>query len=116
MAFGMIENYTGSSRAYPFSESIISLFIPSEDSLVQVLENFKIANYNGEWDTNCEGEFLRKEGILTVSKDKTNGFNDIVVNYKYTTQTSTIIDDDCVDKEKITHKSETLKFIEGTYK
>ena len=116
MAFGVLVHYIGSSRPNPYSESNISLFISNKDSLVQVLENCTIADYSGEWDTNCEGQFISREGILTMSKDTTNGFSNIVVKYKYTTQTNTKVDDDCIYEENITYDTKTLKFIDGMYK
>jgi len=116
IAFGVRVRHEASSSAVPYTETTISLFIPRGDSLVQVLRNFTIADQNGEWDLDCEGQFFSKEGILTMSKDKTNGFNDIIVNYKYSTEIDTEIDGDCISEENSTYGSETLQFIDGMYK
>ena len=114
-AFGVRVKYTGSSRANPYASEQISLFIPHEDALVRVLKNYEIAGFRGEWDTNCEGEFTDKKEIFVIGEDKTNGFNNIIVKYTYTTQTNTKVDDNCIEKEEVEQGKKMLRYTDGEY-
>lgn len=116
-AFGVKVRYLGSSQANPYAKETISLFVEHEDGLKQILKNFSVQEYHGEWDTNCAGEFTEVTKILTMSKKVSNGYADIIV--KTTTSNSIAFvneNDACDEKETISKKSEVLTFENGGYK
>lgn len=78
-AFGIRTAYRGSSRANPYDYESISLFVQQEDTLKTVLKDFVIEQFNGEWDTNCAGEFTNQNKILIMTTNQTNGYVDILV-------------------------------------
>lgn len=109
-AFGVIANYTGSSRPNPFSSSDISMYYPVEKTLKKVLDNFCIGDFRGEWDTNCAGDFEESSSIIILENGKTNN----LVNLKVKTITSIInneeVNGDCVEDKKSKTSYKTLKF------
>jgi len=116
-AFGIQVYHYGMSRPNPYSNKTISLFVKSGDSLKKVLHNYDIVNSRGEWDTNCAGEFTDVKSTLIFSSEKTNGYFDILVKSKIT-ESKAYIDEngDCDAKDKITTKTNWLKFNGEEYK
>lgn len=116
-AFGIRVYYYGSSHPNPYSNETISLFIAKEDTLKKILNNYSVMTYGGEWDTNCNGEFIGEKKILIMSKEKTNGNFDILVKNKIT-ETTNYIDEnnDCEATEKVTRAKTILSFVNGEYK
>jgi hypothetical protein len=94
-AFGIRTKYHGSSRPNPMSQEYISLFYPENNKLIRVLEDFTIYSFDGEWNTNCNGEFHSENSLLIVSEQQTNSFNNIISKVTCTTTTKILIDDDC---------------------
>lgn len=81
-AFGLYASYFGESRVNPYQSKTLSLFIKSEDSLIKVLSNYAVDNFGGEWDGDCNGEFVgEKKNVYTGSR-KTKGYFDLLVNNK----------------------------------
>lgn len=87
-AFGVRVDYVGSSRANPFANQILSLFVPSNNTLKKVLDNFEIITDRGIWDTMCNGEFFTSKKELIISEDHTNGLFDINVIERITETTA----------------------------
>lgn len=115
-AFGIRTKYYGSSRPNPYSEEYISLFYPDNNKLIRVLKDFTVYSYNGEWDTNCEGEFHAVNKLLIISDQQTNSFSNIIAKVTYTTINRTLVNDDCTDEEKVEKKTEVLKLKGEEYK
>jgi hypothetical protein len=103
-AFGIRVFNEGNSRPNPYNNEELSLFVLQDNVLVQVLRNFSVSYFDGEWDTQCEGEFVTENKVLIMSKNTTNNFFDIIVNNKITTTTKRLINNDCVDTD--TNKTE----------
>lgn len=116
-AFGIRVSYIGSSRVNPYNYETISLFEEQMGSLKRLLKNYTVQDYGGEWDGNCNGEFILYKKILIITDNLTNSYADILVKNKIT-NTIAFFDenDDCVDKETIETATETLKYKNGTYK
>ncbi|WP_108870035.1 hypothetical protein [Aquimarina aquimarini] len=116
-AFGIRVHYFGSSRANPYYNQTLSLFIKEGDTLKKVLHNFSVEENTGEYDGACSGQFLAEAKILIMAKEKTNGYFDIVVKNKIT-KTKKYQDEngDCDSKEKIITKTSVLKFNSKEYK
>ena len=116
-AFGIRVYYHGMSRANPYNNETISLFIKSENTLKNILKNYDVTNYAGEWDTNCDGTFIGEKKILIVSDNKTNGYFDILVKNTITeTKNFETANGDCDYKEKVTAVKTVLKFDREEYK
>ncbi|WP_431166291.1 hypothetical protein [Tenacibaculum halocynthiae] len=110
-AFGVKVHYYGSSKANPYSNKTISLFIKSKNKLKKLLHNYDVMNYGGEWNTECVGEFTDVKKTLIMSKGKTNEYFDIIIKSKVTeTKNSVGENGECDSKEKTTTKSVVLKF------
>ncbi|WP_435263516.1 hypothetical protein [Tenacibaculum sp. nBUS_03] len=110
-AFGVKVYYYGSSKANPYRNKTISLFIKSENKLKKVLDSYDIMNYGGEWDTQCVGEFTDVKNTLLMTKEKTNEYFNILIKSKVTNTINNVGDNgECDFKEKITTMSEVLKF------
>lgn len=108
-AFGIRVDYNGSSKPNPFGETNLSLYITDKNSLKQILKNYTVSNYSGEWDTNCAGEFQESNSAFDMDKVQTHNFNNIVVRTKIVKTVNTPVKGDCVSKESI--KKETSKLI-----
>ena len=114
--FGIRVNYSGSSRPNPYNQTDFSLFIINGDSLKRVLKDYPISEGHGEWDTNCAGKFENVESVISIGKQKSYGFNNIIIKQKITKTKNSKIKDDCKEKSTIKHKSITLKFNKREYK
>ncbi len=80
MGFGVRVHYRGASTSAPFSRTNFSLFIQNGNTLKPVIKNFSIDEDRGSWDTRCKGEYSNTISKLSIDKDTTNGFNNIIVN------------------------------------
>tara|TARA_R110000765_G_scaffold366084_3_gene456217 strand:+ start:2509 stop:3768 length:1260 start_codon:yes stop_codon:yes gene_type:complete len=116
-AFGVRVNYNGSSSANPYSNETISLFVKSGDALKNVLHNFEVMKYGGEWDTNCAGEFDEEKKVLIIAEKITNGFFDIIVKSTRMHSVNYITEyDDCESEKDVVNQKIHLKFDGETYK
>lgn len=115
-AFGVIVNYTGSSRPNPYSRSDLTLFTANGKSLKPLLKNYLLAKSVGEWDTNCAGEFEDMHSILIIDKQKSNNLNNLIVKQTITKTKNFVTNDDCDEKETKTQKKLVLKFNKKEYK
>lgn len=108
-AFGVRVSFANNSQPNPYRENSLSLYITDQNTLKQVLSNYTVSLYNGEWDTNCAGEF--EESISTFDMDKlqNHNLNNIIVTTKIVKTKSKPVKDDCISKETI--KKETSKLI-----
>ncbi len=115
-AFGIRILNEGSSRPNPYENEEISLFIPKDSLLVRVLRNYSISSITGEWDTNCEGQFVTEKKVLIISDKTTNNYCDIIIKNKITTTKKTFVDNDCKDIDTVNAKTSILKYDNNEYK
>ncbi|AEA44102.1 hypothetical protein [Fluviicola taffensis] len=101
-AFGIRVNYVGSSRPNPYNEEHLSLYVQEKNSLRRVLTAELVERFNGEWDTNCAGEFHSKKSILSFETETTNGYFNLVIKEHTTTTINEKVNGEC--EEKITEK------------
>lgn len=115
-AFGVKVLYEGDSRPNPYESEELSLFIPRGNTMERVLKNLPVSTIQGDWDTNCEGQFTTARRILIISEKKTNNFFDIIVKSKTTTTDKSVVDGECNDVDTITNESVVLTFNDKEYK
>ncbi|APC15537.1 hypothetical protein BLL42_07275 [Pseudomonas frederiksbergensis] len=94
-AFGVRAGFTGSSRANPFDEAWLSLYVREGNTLRPVLEQLVIESGSGEWDTNCAGEFSRTKRTLDMAKTSSHGFADLIVKSVTTGSLNTVKNGEC---------------------
>ena len=83
-AFGIRVSHFGLSSVNPYQSNRQSLFVKSGGSLIIMLSDYSIKDYGGEWDGNCDGEFINEDKSLFVSSNITNDYFDLIVNNKIT--------------------------------
>ncbi|PKP02222.1 MAG: hypothetical protein CVU11_12620 [Bacteroidetes bacterium HGW-Bacteroidetes-6] len=116
-AFGIRTAYRGSSKANPYDYESISLFIQQGDSLKIILEDFVIEQYNGEWDTNCAGEFVNQRKVLILSTNLTNGYYDIIVKNDIIKENAFVNElGECDGTGNKTVERTVLRYQNGTYR
>ena len=82
LAFGLRVNKYGSSRANPFSEEALSLYVMDNNSLHSVLQGVVTVTTRGEWDGACTGNIADTTRTLSLSETSSYGYRDIIVNEK----------------------------------
>jgi len=65
-AFGVRITRSGSSRANPFGDEKLQLFVNEGSRLEVITDPIVMQRTNGEWDTNCAGEFQELSRTLEV--------------------------------------------------
>lgn len=100
-AFGVRAGFTGSSRANPFGESQLSLYVREGNTLRPVLEQLVIESASGEWDTNCAGEFSNIKRTLDIAKTSSHGFADLIVKSVTTGSQDSVKNGECESKDTV---------------
>ncbi|MBN2867345.1 MAG: hypothetical protein JXK08_01625 [Flavobacteriaceae bacterium] len=115
-AFGVKVYYEGASRINPYDTQKLSLFIQKEDRLKKILHNFQTLTYAGEWDGECTGKFTRKDKVLVMSSNISNGFYNINVNNTIT-EILQFVDEtnNCDYKETTISQSKVLTYNGNNY-
>ncbi|MFJ1311879.1 hypothetical protein [Agrobacterium sp. P15N1-A] len=110
-AFGLRIERRGSSRPNPFGETTLWLFVIDDSGLRPVLDNLVVAESQGEWDTNCAGEFHATERTLAMGRPMPGGYSDILVAEKMTKTISSLAPDGtCVDTKRTVASKRHLRF------
>lgn len=78
-AFALRATFRGSSRANPFGEVWLSLYIREGSTLRPVLESLIVESNGGEWDTQCEGEFYETRRTVQIAGTHSHGYADLIV-------------------------------------
>lgn len=115
-AFGVRVNYANGSQPNPYYQSTLSLYIADKNSLKQVLSNYTISQFNGDWDTTCAGEFEESTSTIDLDKLQTNNFNNIIVKTKTVNTKKTPTKEDCIAKKTVTRQTSKLVFNGKEYK
>lgn len=110
-AFGLYASYFGHSRANPYQNKTLSLFMKSENSLIKVLADYTVVNNGGEWNGDCDGKFKDEEKAVVLSTKKTNGHFDVLINNKIT-ETKSFKDNDgeCQTEASFHFENSILEF------
>ena len=113
-AFGLRIVRQGSSRANPFSNETLTLYLPHGPKLLKVLDKLETTLERGEWDTNCNGNFETVQGSLSIARTISNGYADLVLHQTRSGTRSVAQGDECTTQERPTKfGSKTLRF-DGT--
>lgn len=114
IAFGLRIERRGSSSPNPFGETVLWLFVIDNNELKPVLDNIVVAGHQGEWDTNCAGEFQTIERTLAMGRLQPTRYSDILVWEKKTKTMSTLgLDGEWSDDKDAITTARRLRF-EGT--
>jgi len=115
-AFGIRVHYHTRSQPNPYSNTTLSLFVKSKDSLKAILKTYDVMDYKAEWNMRCNGSSIGHEKILIMTMNKTNGYYDILVKNEITHSES--FEDkngECNVTEKLSLQKTVLKFNGETY-
>ncbi|MCB2255632.1 hypothetical protein KTQ74_27300 [Pseudomonas chlororaphis] len=99
-AFGIRAAFQGSSRANPFGETWLSLYVREGNTLRPVLESLVVESGGGEWDTNCEGEFHETRRTLQIARSSSHGYADLIVKTQSSESTNIRKGEECVSLSK----------------
>jgi hypothetical protein len=114
-AFGVRFKFSNESIPNPYRIEYLSLFVLQKDSLIQVLKDFPVFEFSGEYDTQCTGEFIEEKKILIIDGLKTNSYSDIIVKSTIKNTTTFDVNGDCKEKNSVNLSTSRLKFLNGTY-
>lgn len=113
-AFGLRVLRQGSSRANPYSNESLTLYVPQGPKLAKVLDGLELTLEQGEWDTNCTGSFETMRGSLSVARSGTGGYADLVLRQARSESRSSPLGDECVTQaQRQTFKTRLLRY-DGT--
>ncbi|MGO4390971.1 hypothetical protein AB4Z46_06395 [Variovorax sp. M-6] len=113
-AFGLRILRQGSSRANPYSNETLTLYVPQGPKLAKVLDRLELTLEQGEWDTNCTGSFETVRGSLSVARASSSGYADLILRQARSDSRSSPLGDECVTQERPqAFKSRLLRF-DGT--
>ena len=97
-AFGIRITRQGPSRPNPYSDETLTLYVPQGPKLAKVLDALEVAQDRGEWDTNCTGTFESIRGTLSVARDTSNGYADLLLRESRALTRSTMQGEECVTR------------------
>lgn len=113
-AFGLRILRQGSSRANPYSNESLTLYVPQGPKLAKVLDGLELTLEQGEWDTNCTGSFETVRGSLSVARGAAGGYADLILHQARSEIRSSPEGDECATHaQRQTFKSRVLRF-DGT--
>lgn len=96
-AFGIRASHSGSSRADPAGDTALNLFVEDGGVLRQILGGLAVSQSQGEWDTNCAGEFSQTQRSIAVGKTRSNGYADLVVTSVSNQRVTRMVGDECTE-------------------
>ena len=115
IAFGVQLHYYGSSGPNPYTGIELSLYELDNKKLNLILENYPINSFNGETDTNCNGDFKEHNKTIEVINKTKEKYPDLKVIDTITY--SKMSDENCETKIYKTSKEiHKLKYTDGKYK
>jgi hypothetical protein len=99
-AFGVRVRYQGSSRANPYANETLSLYVPQGARLAKVLDSVETRLQRGEWDTNCAGNFENVSATLSIAPTLSNGYADLMLQSTRVDSVKVAQGDECVTQDK----------------
>jgi hypothetical protein len=116
-AFGLRVLHQGPSRANPYSDETLTLYVPQGPKLAKVLDGLEMTQESGEWDTNCAGNFKTVRGSLSIARTTTDGLADLVLRQTNSESVSAFQGEECVTRERpAKFTSRTLRFDGKSYR
>jgi hypothetical protein len=113
-AFGLRLVRQGSSRVNPYSNEMLTLYVPRGPRLAKVLEGIELTLERGEWDANCAGNFETVRGNLSIARSTSNGYADLLLRQSRTETRSRSQGDECVTQERPAKFSSQMLHYDGT--
>jgi hypothetical protein len=114
-AFGLRVMHRNISRANPFSNETLTLYLPQGAKLNKVLDAFEMNFERGEWDTLCTGEFESRRSLLSIAKTTSNGLADLVVRRTDWDSRNVVQDEDCVERQRPPSSSSLTLHYDGSH-
>ncbi|RZI94305.1 MAG: hypothetical protein EOP78_09225 [Variovorax sp.] len=115
-AFGLRVKHSGSSRANPYANEELRLYVPQGEHLHKVLDGLETTRERGEWDTACAGKFEQVRTSVAVSRTSSNkGYADLLLSQtRIESHATPSVDGECVEREQPARfKTLTLQY-DGT--
>lgn len=104
-AFGLRIGYSGSSRANPYSSTVLNLYAADADGQLRpVLSKLEVEKERGEWDTNCAGEFESVRRTVAIDPKRDHGYAGLRVNSVTERRRNVAKGKDCADVPGKTEK------------
>lgn len=105
LAFGVRVGRSGSSRANPYGESFLNLYLLEGQQLRPVLSKLEMENSGGEWDTNCTGVWNGRARTLAMGEQPGRfGYYDLLLREKASYSRAEARGDECVTVEENTRQ------------
>ncbi|WP_082755166.1 hypothetical protein [Variovorax sp. PAMC 28711] len=115
-AFGLRVKHSGASRANPYANEELSLYVPQGEHLRKVLDGLETARERGEWDTSCAGKFEQLRMSVALSRTTANrGYADLLLSQtRIESHAVPTGDGECAEREQpASFKTLTLQY-DGT--
>ena len=112
-AFGVRVRYSGSSRANPYANETLSLYVPQGEHLRKVLSGLELSLDRGEWDTRCVGSSEQMRGSLSTAPTRSNGYADLQLHRAVSAGHSALIDGECVEQPQTSSFDTVLLRFDG---
>ncbi|RZL92260.1 MAG: hypothetical protein EOP82_10605 [Variovorax sp.] len=112
-AFGIRIARQGSSRAAPYANETLTLYLPQGPKLTKVLDELEMTLERGEWDTDCAGNFETVRGNVSVARSTSNGYADLVLRQTRSRSRSIAEGDECVTQERPATFTSTMLRYDG---
>jgi hypothetical protein len=113
-AFGLRIVRQRSSRVNPYSNEMLTLYVPRGPRLAKVLDGIELTLERGEWDANCAGNFETVRGSLSIARSTSNGYADLLLRQSRTETRSSAQGDECVTQERPAKFSSQMLHYDGT--
>lgn len=104
-AFGLRIRRSGASRANPYEDETLGLYVIDASGLRSVLHNLLVMRNRGEWDTRCEGEFTDSRSTISIDGKRDNGYAGLLLNTVARTTRNVAKGEDCDEVDAGTDKS-----------
>ncbi|MHA6495045.1 PA3715 family protein [Pseudomonas borbori] len=117
LAFGLRIDRRGSSRANPFYETSLRLYLLNGDQLQAPLEKLLVSGSSGEWDTRCTGEWHDRTVTLAVAERAgREGYNDLLLSERSVQSRAEERAEDCLSvEERVTKRRYRLTYGDQRY-
>ncbi|VTU33294.1 hypothetical protein H4CHR_03182 [Variovorax sp. PBS-H4] len=116
-AFGLRILRQARSRANPYSNETLTLYVARGPKLAKVLNGLELTMERGEWDVNCAGNFETVRGNLSVARSTSNAYADLLLRQTRNETHSSAQGDECVTQERpAKYSSQMLRYDGAAYR
>ncbi len=98
-AFGLRILRQGTSRADPYANETLTLYVPQGPKLAKVLDELELQRERGESAPDCGDQFETIRGNLAIARSSSNGYADLVLHQSRSDSHSAMQGDECVTQE-----------------